>query len=178
MTRIRLTSDSERKSHWKICVRPDSDSVVNMWLDSEWTHDLTSSLSGKCLTRCSFQLKNWDSTQTQWTSRESDSEWKTRDSTNKNKLVSESVTPKSSLVGSLSWYWLSSVKICITSCKDQPPTPLTALMKKEGEKEVKLALQGYVSHLRKGEIFRQKLHLGLTFFFLAVNVIMWCVFMS
>ncbi|KAK1796041.1 hypothetical protein P4O66_009146 [Electrophorus voltai] len=39
--------------------------------------------------------------------------------------------------------------ICITACKDQPPTPLTVLMKKEGEKEIKLALAGYVSHLKK-----------------------------
>ncbi|XP_060771743.1 activator of 90 kDa heat shock protein ATPase homolog 1a [Neoarius graeffei] len=44
---------------------------------------------------------------------------------------------------------MDDLDICITACKDQPTTPLTALMKKEGEKEVKLALQGYVSHLKK-----------------------------
>ncbi|KAM9435782.1 activator of 90 kDa heat shock protein ATPase homolog 1a [Clarias gariepinus] len=44
---------------------------------------------------------------------------------------------------------MDDLDICITACKDQPPTPLTALMKKEGEKEVKLALQGYVLHLKK-----------------------------
>ncbi|XP_053470787.1 activator of 90 kDa heat shock protein ATPase homolog 1a isoform X2 [Ictalurus furcatus] len=44
---------------------------------------------------------------------------------------------------------MDDLDICITACKDQPTTPLTALMKKEGEKEVKLALQGYVTHMRK-----------------------------
>lgn len=40
-------------------------------------------------------------------------------------------------------------QISITACKDQPETPLTALMKKEGEKEIKMALGSYVSHLKK-----------------------------
>ncbi|XP_076874030.1 activator of 90 kDa heat shock protein ATPase homolog 1-like [Brachyhypopomus gauderio] len=44
---------------------------------------------------------------------------------------------------------MDDLDISISACKDQPPTPLTALMKKEGEKEVKLALAGYVSHLKK-----------------------------
>ncbi|KAK2864392.1 hypothetical protein Q7C36_003546 [Tachysurus vachellii] len=44
---------------------------------------------------------------------------------------------------------IDDLDICIIACKDQPTTPLTALMKKDGEKEVKLALQGYVSHLKK-----------------------------
>lgn len=49
-------------------------------------------------------------------------------------------------------------------------------MKKEGEKEVKLALQGYVTHMRKGEIKHFNIKkiklslLGLRFF--NVNVIM------
>ncbi|KAI5615164.1 AHA1, activator of heat shock protein ATPase-like 1a isoform X1, partial [Silurus asotus] len=44
---------------------------------------------------------------------------------------------------------MDDLDICITASKDQPTTPLTALMKKEGEKEVKLALQGYVTHMKK-----------------------------
>ncbi|XP_062857506.1 activator of 90 kDa heat shock protein ATPase homolog 1a [Trichomycterus rosablanca] len=44
---------------------------------------------------------------------------------------------------------MDDLDICITACKDQPTTPLTALMKKQGEKEIKLALASYVSHLKK-----------------------------
>ncbi|KAL6486456.1 hypothetical protein MHYP_G00058480 [Metynnis hypsauchen] len=44
---------------------------------------------------------------------------------------------------------MDDLDICISACKDQPPTPLTAFMKKEGEKEIKLALASYVSHLKK-----------------------------
>ncbi|XP_072553403.1 activator of 90 kDa heat shock protein ATPase homolog 1a [Salminus brasiliensis] len=44
---------------------------------------------------------------------------------------------------------MDDLDICITACKDQPPTPLTAFMKKEGVKDIQLALGSYVSHLRK-----------------------------
>uniref|UniRef100_A0A8B9H7S6 Activator of 90 kDa heat shock protein ATPase homolog 1 n=1 Tax=Astyanax mexicanus TaxID=7994 RepID=A0A8B9H7S6_ASTMX len=44
---------------------------------------------------------------------------------------------------------MDDLDIRVTACKDQPTTPLTDFMKKMGVKEIKLALAGYVSHLKK-----------------------------
>lgn len=42
-------------------------------------------------------------------------------------------------------------QICVTACKDQPITPLTDLMRKEGAKKIRMALGNYVKHLKTRE---------------------------
>ncbi|XP_051510942.1 activator of 90 kDa heat shock protein ATPase homolog 1a [Myxocyprinus asiaticus] len=44
---------------------------------------------------------------------------------------------------------MDDLDICVTLCKDQPRTPLTDLMRKEGVKKIRMALGNYVKHLKK-----------------------------
>nr|XP_055043073.1 activator of 90 kDa heat shock protein ATPase homolog 1a [Misgurnus anguillicaudatus] len=43
---------------------------------------------------------------------------------------------------------MEDLDICVTACKDQPNTPLTDLMRKEGAKKIRVALGDYVKHLK------------------------------
>uniref|UniRef100_A0A671QU97 AHA1, activator of heat shock protein ATPase homolog 1a n=1 Tax=Sinocyclocheilus anshuiensis TaxID=1608454 RepID=A0A671QU97_9TELE len=43
---------------------------------------------------------------------------------------------------------MDDLDICVTFCKDQPSTPLTDLMRKEGVKKIRMALGNYVKHLK------------------------------
>lgn len=46
-------------------------------------------------------------------------------------------------------------QISVVLCKDEPNTPLTELMRKEGAKKVRAALGSYVGHLKSGEAIIQ-----------------------
>uniref|UniRef100_A0A8C1IXY7 Activator of 90 kDa heat shock protein ATPase homolog 1 n=1 Tax=Cyprinus carpio TaxID=7962 RepID=A0A8C1IXY7_CYPCA len=43
---------------------------------------------------------------------------------------------------------MDDLDICVRLCKDQPNTPLTDLMRKEGVKKIRMALGNYVKHLK------------------------------
>lgn len=49
------------------------------------------------------------------------------------------------------FYFCFIVQIRVTACKDQPITPLTELMRKEGVKKIRMALGNYVKQLKTGE---------------------------